>query len=142
VYLRAVRQSLSGSEDHWRGLRNGSHALRRHRLQLDAGVVGGRQGLHGPIARDKLHRPSIAAGLLGDRRRRRNLLTLLLDGGCHRDFGIRLVGAEDIGRDQAEALSDGGPARAELQRLAKRKVHAAVAGYRMIAVFQRIDAVI
>lgn len=80
--------------------------------------------------------------MLGDRRRHRNLLTLLLDGGCHRDFGIRLVGAEDIGRDQAEALSDGGPARAELQRLAKRKVHAAVAGYRMIAVFQRIDAVI
>lgn len=83
------------------------------------------------IARDKPHRPSIAAGLLGDRRRRRN-----------RDFGIRLVGAEDIGRNQAEALSDGGPARAELQRLAKRKVHAAIAGYRMIAVFQRIDAVI
>ena len=31
---------------------------------------------------------------------------MLLDGRGHRDFCIRLVGAEDVGRDQAKALFD------------------------------------
>jgi len=87
---------------------NDNHSLCWNRNQIDTIIFRYRQSLHFPtLGHDEAYYPAIAIALLRHWRCHCDfLLTLLLDGRRHLDFGVWFIRSKDVCSDQSKALID------------------------------------